>query len=142
MASKPLPCPTPTSTRFWEALTAHRIEIQQCATCDHWFFYPRKHCPACFSDRVIWKEVSGRASLLAYTIARIPTLPAFADDMPQMLAVIELAEGPHLNTTLVGLTPDQIAVGMPLSPVFDDVVPGEVTLLRYTAAKGERLTGG
>ena len=132
LLNKPLPIPTETSVHFWDALKAHRIEIQQCAPCDTWFFYPRRHCPACFSDNVVWKKVSGKATLLAYTITRIPTLPEFADEMPQILAVIQLDEGPHLNTTLVAVQPGQINVGMRLQPVFDDVVPGETTLLRFT----------
>lgn len=132
--NKPLPLPTETSAPFWNALAAHRVEIQQCTDCSRWFFYPRKHCPSCFSGNVAWKQVSGRATLLAYTVARIPTLPEFADEMPQLLAVVRLEEGPHMNTTLVGLEPDRIAVGMPLQPVFDDVVPGKTTLLRFTAS--------
>ena len=132
MTTKPLPCPTETSAHYWEALKAHRLEIQQCADCAHWFFYPRKHCPSCFSDNVVWKEVSGEGTLLAYTITRIPTLPEFADEMPQMLAVVQLAEGPHLNTTLVGVELDRIKIGMQLQPLFDDVIPGKVTLLCFT----------
>jgi hypothetical protein len=46
---------------------------------------------------------------------------------------VRLAEGPHTNTTLVGLAEDEITIGMAVRPVFDDIVPGEVTLLRYTA---------
>ena len=63
----------------------------------------------------------------------MPTLPELADEVPQKLAVVPLDEGPHLNTTLVGLAEDQIKVGMRVRPVFDDIVPGETTLLRYTA---------
>ena len=47
--------------------------------------------------------------------------------------MIQLDEGPHLNTTLVGLEESEIRIGMRVRPVFDDIVPGETTLLRYTA---------
>jgi uncharacterized OB-fold protein len=60
-------------------------------------------------------------------------LPELADEVPQKLAVVRLDEGPHLNTTLVGLAEGEIKVGMRVKPVFDDIAPGEVTLLRYTA---------
>jgi uncharacterized OB-fold protein len=134
MTDKPMPVPTSRSKPYWDALKAHRIDIQQCGDCQHWIFYPRLHCTRCFSANVSWKTVSGRGELLTYTIARIPTLPELADEMPQRLAVVRLDEGPHVNTTLVDLAEDEIRVGMRVSPVFDDVVPGEVTLLRYTAA--------
>jgi uncharacterized OB-fold protein len=134
MTDKPVPFPTPRSEPFWEALRAHRIDIQQCEDCHRWVFFPRLHCPHCFSRRLEWKTVSGEGELLTYTLSRVPTLPELADEVPQKLAVIRLDEGPHLNTTLVGLREDEIKVGMRVKPVFDDVAPGEATLLRYTAA--------
>ena len=135
MTDKPLPQPTPRTQPFWDALKAHRVDIQQCDDCQHWIFFPRLHCTRCFSHSLTWKTVSGEGELLTYTLSRVPTLPELADEMPQKLAVIRLDEGPHLNTTLVGLEEDEIRVGMRVSPVFDDIVPGETTLLRYTAKR-------
>jgi uncharacterized OB-fold protein len=132
VTDKLLPQPTPRTQPFWNSLKAHRVDIQQCDDCGHWIFFPRRHCPACFSQSLSWKTVSGEGELLTYTLSRVPTLPEFADDMPQKLAVVRLDEGPHINTTLVGLAEDEIQIGMRVQPVFDDVAPGEATLLRYT----------
>jgi uncharacterized OB-fold protein len=134
MTDKPLPMPTERTQPFWDALKAHRVDIQQCDACHAWVFFPRLHCPNCFSQALSWKTVSGEGELLTYTLSRMPTMPEFADDLPQKLGVVQLDEGVHINTTLVGLDEDQIKVGMRVKPVFDDVVPGEATLLRYTAA--------
>ena len=133
MTGKPLPLPTDRSRPFWDALRAHRVDIQRCGACGRWIFFPRLHCPACFSHDLAWKTVSGEGELLTFTISRVPTMPEFADETPQILAVVRLDEGPHLNTTLVGLKEDEIEVGMRLRPIFDDIAPGDVTLLRYTA---------
>ncbi len=130
MANKPQPVATDISRPYWDALKARRIELQQCDACGRWNFFPRRHCPHCLSDRLAWREVSGRGKLLTYTVARIPTLPDFADEAPQKLAVVELAEGVHLNTTLVGLAEDEISVGMAVKPVFDE--SGDTPLLRFT----------
>lgn len=134
MTDKPLPHPTPKTQPFWDALREHRVDIQQCDDCRKWVFFPRLHCPHCFSRNLSWKTVSGEGELHTFTISRLPTLPELADELPQKLAVVQLDEGPHINTTLVGIAEDQIKVGMRVKPVFDDIVPGEVTLLRYTAA--------
>jgi hypothetical protein len=134
MTDKPLPHPTPKTQAFWDALKAHRVDIQQCDDCAKWVFFPRLHCPRCFSRNLSWKTVSGEGELHTFTLSRLPTLPELADELPQKLAVVQLDEGPHINTTLVGLAENEIKVGMRMKPVFDDVVPGEVTLLRYTAA--------
>ena len=129
--NKPLPHATEASQPFWDGLKAHRVRLQQCEDCGHWFFFPRQHCPACASRRLAWRDVSGVGTLYTYTVARVPTLPEFSDEMPQLLAVVQLDEGPHLNTTLVGVAPEAVKIGERLRPVFDER-PGEATLLRYT----------
>lgn len=128
--NKPLPRPTPISQPFWDGLKAHEVRIQQCESCEHWIFFPRAHCPACASQSLVWRSVSGNGTLYAFTVGRVPTLPEFSDELPQMLAVVQLDEGPHLNTTLVGTAPEAWQIGQRVRPVFDER-PGEMTLLRY-----------
>ena len=89
--NKPMPVATEISAPFWEGLKARRLLIQQCNACAQWLFYPRRHCPGCLAHDLSWREVSGAATLYSFTLARIPTLPDFADEMPQALAVVELA---------------------------------------------------
>ncbi len=129
--NKPLPQATEISAPYWDGLKAHEVRIQQCEDHGHWLFFPRTHCPTCGSRRLAWRTVSGEGTLYTYTVARVPTLPEFSDEMPQLLAVVELDQGVHINTTLVGVDPAALKVGMKLRPVFDDR-PGSVTLLRYT----------
>jgi len=129
--NKPLPHPTEASQPFWDGLKAHQVRIQQCEDCQHWIFFPRAHCPACASRRLAWRDISGEGTLYTYTVARVPTLPEFSDEMPQLLAVVQLDQGPHINTTLVGVAPEALRIGERVRPVFDER-PGEATLLRYT----------
>lgn len=128
--NKPLPHPTHISAPYWDGLRAHEVRIQRCDQ-GHWFFFPRMHCPECGSRHVEWHRVSGEGTLYTYTVARIPTLPEFTDEMPQLLAVVELDEGARINTTIVGVAPEALRVGERVRPVFDDR-PGEATLLRFT----------
>jgi uncharacterized OB-fold protein/acyl dehydratase len=137
--NKPLPRPTPISAPFWDGLKSHEVKLQQCEDCAQWVFFPRAHCPHCASGRLAWRTVSGQGTLYTYTVARVPTLPEFTDEMPQRLAVVALDEGVHLNTTLVGLDDAQIHIGMRVRPVFDER-PGEVTLLRYTGVDSAHPT--
>ena len=74
MTGKPMPHPTPKTQAFWDALKAHRIDIQQCEDCHKWVFFPRLHCPHCFSRRLSWKTVSGAGELHTFTLARLPTV--------------------------------------------------------------------
>lgn len=128
--NKPLPHPTPISQPWWDGLKTHQVRLQQCERCSTWVFFPRAHCPHCASPKLAWHTVSGEGTLYTWTVARVPTLPEFSDEMPQVLAVVQLDEGPHLNTTLVGVDPSALSVGLRLRPVFDER-PGSATLLRY-----------
>lgn len=132
--NKPMPNPTHTSAPYWKALQENRLSVPQCKSCGHWVFFPRRHCDRCWSQDLEWKEVSGAGTLYTYTLARIPTLPDFADEMPQKLAVVELDEGCRINTTLVGLEEAEIKIGMRVKPVFDKVSEDGTVLLRFTAA--------
>lgn len=130
--NKPMPVATQISAPFWEGLKARRLLIQQCNACAHWNFYPRRHCPVCLEHDLAWREVDGAATLYSYTVTRIATLPDFIDEMPQKLAVVELAEGVRINTNLVGLEENEIEIGMSLQPVFAEVDAKGNRLLRFT----------
>jgi len=130
--NKPMPVPTQISMPFWEGLKARRLLIQQCNACTHWNFYPRRHCPVCLEHDLTWHEVDGAATLYSYTVTRIATLPDFIDEMPQKLAVVELAQGVRINTNLVGLDESEIKIGMALQPVFAEVDGKGNRLLRFT----------
>jgi acyl dehydratase/uncharacterized OB-fold protein len=130
--NKPMPVATPISAPFWEGLKSRRLSIQQCNACEHWNFYPRRHCPRCLEHDLSWRDVDGAATLYSYTVTRIATLPDFMDEMPQKLAVVELSQGVRINTNLVGLDESEIRIGMPLQPVFAQVGAKGDRLLRFT----------
>ena len=134
--AKPLPLATPTTAPFWEGLRRGELRLQRCAQCGTWVFYPRSNCPGCLSPELPWHTVAGTGRLHSFTIARVPTAPFFADEVPQLLALVELDEGVRVPSTLVGVAESEIAIGMRLAPVFERTGGGESVLLRFTKAKG------
>lgn len=130
---KPLPRPTAASMPFWEAAKRHEVQIQRCGQCGANIFYPREVCPECLASDLQWVKVSGKGTVYSYTVAQAPTHPAFADDVPYVIAIVELAEGPRITTNIVGCEPEDVRVGMPVEVTFDDVTP-EVTLIKFRPA--------
>jgi uncharacterized OB-fold protein len=130
---KPLPEPSPITRPFWDAARAHRLELQRCADCSRFLFYPRPLCPHCGGTRLEWRRASGRGTLYSYTVARRAPVPMFESDVPYVIAIVELEEGPHLTSNVVGIAPEALRVGMPLEAVFDDVTE-TVTLVRFQPA--------
>jgi uncharacterized OB-fold protein len=131
--AKPRPHPTPTSAPYWDGLAAGEVRVQRCDACGTWVHYPRHRCPSCLSDRLSWHTIDSDGSVYTFTVARRPTHPAFADEVPQIIAVIELQHGVRMTTTLVGVEPDAVRIGLPVKALFD---PGEdgVTVLRFSPA--------
>jgi uncharacterized OB-fold protein len=116
---------------FWDGLREHKVRIQYSPSADRWIFYPRILAPGTLADDLEWREISGTGTLYTYTVARYPTAPPWADDVPQLLAVIELDEGPRFTSEVVDVAPEDIAVGARVRPVFCDVPGTDITLLRY-----------
>src|SRR5712692_178097 len=133
---KPLPVPTPETAPFWEGLRRHELRIQRCLDCNRPYFYPRPFCPRCFSWNVEWFVASGKATLHSYEVVH-RAAPAFRSDVPYVLAVAELEEGPRMLTNIVGVEPDpaSLPIDMPLEIVYDDV-SDEITLPKFRPAAG------
>ena len=57
--------------------------------------------------------------------------PAFESEVPYVVALIELEEGPRLISNLVGIAPEDVRCEMPVRVVFDDVEDG-VSIPKFT----------
>jgi uncharacterized OB-fold protein len=117
---KPLPAVTLETARYWEGCKRHELLIQRCGACGQHQFYPRLYCSKCFSDRLEWTKASGCAAVTTFTIVRRPPSPAFADEVPYVVALVQLEEGPTMMTNIIGCAPESVAIGMPVVVTFED----------------------
>lgn len=127
---KPLPVIDPGSAPFWEAARNHRLSIPRCQDCGEYHFYPRELCPHCHSDNLEWRDVSGKGTIYTFTIARRPAGPAYADDVPYIIALIDLAEGPRMMTNVIAPDVEAVRIGDAVEVTYDDVTD-EVTLPKF-----------
>jgi uncharacterized OB-fold protein len=100
--AKPLPVVDPGTAPYWKALTEHKFILKSCRDCGRAHFYPREACPHCYSDNLEWKEAKGQAEIYSFTVCHRPAGPAFAEDVPYVVAVVELDEGPRMMTRIDG----------------------------------------
>lgn len=131
-----VPTPTSETKEFWEATARHELVMPFCLDCERFFFYPRSHCRYCDSDRVEWRKVSGRGTLLSYVINQLP-FPEFETKDPQVIVIVELEEGVNLLSQIVmdDPTPEKLELGMPLTFVFAE--RDGITLPLVVAADSE-----
>ena len=135
MPAKTAPVPTPETQPYWDGCAAGELRIQRCLDCGKPYFYPRPVCPSCGSGRVEWFTASGQATLYSYVINHRPAA-GFEDDVPYAIAVVELAEGPRMMTSIRGVpaTPEALVLDMPLRVAFEQ--RGDVWLPVFTPGQG------
>ena len=121
MTEKRAPVPTPDTAHYWQAVREGRLELPWCLRCEEFFFYPRSLCPVCLGDELEWRPVSGRGSLYSYVIAH-NAAPGFEGEVPYVIALVQLEEGPRMMTNLVGVAadPSTLELDMPLVVEFTD----------------------
>lgn len=109
--TKPLPAPEPVSAEFWSAASEGRLLYQQCPSCGHRQFYPRALCTACGADPE-WAEATGRGTVHTFTVIRQQGAKPFRDEVPYVVAVVELEEGPRMMGNITGCPVEDVAIGM------------------------------
>ncbi len=127
---KPIPVIQPWSQGFWDAARKHELVVQTCKACDAKIFYPRKFCPECWSDKLGWIKASGKAKVFSFTITRMGIEEKFNDDLPLILAWVDLEEGVRMLTNIVGCDADAVEIGMDVKVVFEDITP-EISLPKF-----------
>jgi uncharacterized OB-fold protein len=118
---KPRPELTDLNRPFWDYLRQHELRLQTCRSCRVPWYPIGPVCPRCLGTDYSWEPVSGRATLVSWVLFQRAYDPAFADDVPYNVALVQLDEGPLMFSNVVGLADDQIEVGMRVHTTFDDV---------------------
>ena len=121
--NKPTPVPQQENDFYWEKAKEHQLWLRKCNGCQKAYFYPRDICPECFSRDTTWVRASGRGTLHTFAVVHRAPASAFKEDVPYVVAMVDLEEGPRMPTGLVDVEPDpsKIKVGMQVEVVFQDV---------------------
>lgn len=116
-AGRPAPAPTPETSPFWEAAAQGRLRLQICAACEELIFPPAGYCPACLSQALVWRELSGRGRLRAWTELFLPAFPGAPK--PAVIAEVEPVEGrAAVLAMLTEAEPGTLHLGAPVSIRF------------------------
>ncbi len=133
---KPLPEPTPFDRPYWEYLKRHELRLPRCRACGHTFFPPQPCCPWCLAEELDWVQASGRGRVWSWVVFHHPYFRSFAADIPYVVALVELAEGPRMVSTIVDCPLEGLKCDMPVEVVFDDVKP-EFTIPKFRPVRDE-----
>lgn len=132
----PLPKPDKDSEVYWQAARRHELLLQQCSDCERFRFYPRSVCPHCLSDKFRWRPSSGRGRVYSFTIIHRAPTPAFRDQVPYVLALIDLDEGVRMMSNVIDCDPGVVRIGLRVEVIFADVTP-EISLPKFKPSGGD-----
>ena len=124
-ASYPAPREDADNAAFLNAWRQGRLVFQSCAACGKSIFYPRPICPHCWSDRVESREASGKGQIVSYSLVLRPNDPAFNDEVPIVLAEVELSEGVSLIARIIDCDAGDVRSGRPVE------LPSKAACARY-----------
>jgi len=132
-AQKFFPRPGPETAAWWEGCRRHELLLQRCMQCGHRQFYPRTICTACMSESLEWTRSAGRGRVRTFTICRRAVSAAYAGDVPYVIALVQLEEGPTMMSNIVECDPESVTIGMRLEVVFEQWSE-EITLPQFRPA--------
>ena len=130
---KPVPRPAPESVPYWQGAKQHKLLIPHCKSCDHYWFPPSQRCPNCLSPDFAWAESSGRGKVYSFVVFHRVFHPAFETEVPYVVALIELEEGPRLLSNIIGIPPEDVRCEMKVKVTFVDVT-ADATVPKFVPA--------
>jgi len=130
----PQPLADATTLPFWQAAAQHRLVVQRCTACGRTRLPPAPICPECRSADADWPELPGRGEIYTYTTVHRPI--AAGQPLPTVIAVIALegAGGLRMISNVVGAAPEEIAIGMRVEVVWEDM-SADLAIPRFRPAR-------
>src|SRR5437867_4466804 len=87
-----LPVVDSESEPYWAGAREGKLMIMRCRACGGNYFYPRRYCPACWSDDTEWLQASGKGTVYTYSIIHQNPAPPFRDMVPYAVVIADLDE--------------------------------------------------
>ena len=100
----------------------YRLTGSACETCKTNYFPTRKLCPKCRrKGKIVMKQFSGKGKIYSFT--EVTAGPAgFELEVPYVLAIVELAEGPRLTAQVVGVSEKDVSIGASVEMIFRKIM--------------------
>lgn len=117
---KIMPPVTEANRPYWDGTLAGELRLQTCTDCGTARYPEAPACPSCLGPDATWTAAGGGATLWSWIVMHQNYIPAFADELPYLVAFVQLDEGPFLYSTIVD-PPAELTCDLRLEVVFDRV---------------------
>lgn len=130
---KPLPVISEDNETYWKYCKQHELRMQKCKDCGHIRFPASILCQACHSMESEWVKLAGKGKIYSYIVFHQAYHEAYQNDIPYVVAIVQLDEGPRMESNITGVDVKVVEIDMPVEVYFDDVTD-EVSLPKFKPA--------
>lgn len=113
----------PDQKSFWDGLKNHEFPLCRCSRCGAWWFpytVCRYHDDIPDFDEMQWTPSGGRGVVFAKVVVHQVIDEAYASEVPYVLAIVEMDEGPHVPSRIVECDPSEVEIGNRVEAVYLD----------------------
>jgi uncharacterized protein len=103
---------------FWGSTERDVLLGQRCGQCGALQYYPRLRCTTCGSAEWEYEQLSGRGTIYSWTEVLRNAPSGAKADVPYILAIVRLEEGPQLLTRIVDADPQAVECDGSVDVVF------------------------
>jgi uncharacterized OB-fold protein len=130
---KPVPTPDADSAALWRGLRDGVLLLQHCGDCRHVQYYQQGLCRQCAGENLVHRAASGRGRVHSFSVVHRAPGPAFKDDTPYAVLLVDLEEGPRMVSTYTGGSPEDVIFDMDVVLVCEKI-DDATTLPRFRRA--------
>lgn len=113
---------------YFDGAARGELVIPRCDTCNAFVWYPAEACPH-DGGALTWTPVSGNATLFSWAVVQRPFLPAFADMVPFVTALVAIDEDPNVRLCTLLVDHGELVADMPVvvdfRPLAFSTLPGK-----------------
>ncbi|MFW9843728.1 MAG: Zn-ribbon domain-containing OB-fold protein [Candidatus Thorarchaeota archaeon] len=112
----------PTVEEYLRNIQEGQFKAYKCVDCGIVIAPPSGSCYGCGSSNMDWTSVSGKGTLVSFTVIHIAP-DEFAEEAPYYIAIVELDEGTRVSARLLGfdpLKPEEVKLGSNVKLDYED----------------------
>lgn len=125
----------PDNTFFWKSGADGKLRFLECGVCKKLVHPPAPVCPACLESSLAPTVVSGRGTVVSFTVNHQEWIPGSEHYVIGWVAIDEDPDV-RLTTNIVGIDEDDVEIGMRVEVVFEPVGDGDVFLPLFAPVRG------
>jgi uncharacterized OB-fold protein len=106
------PVSSPDTEFFWAGTAVGELRIQRCDGCGMLRHPPGPRCPSCGSMSAGYVVAAQFGEVYSYVVHHHPPVPG--RKLPIVIALVQLPEGVRMVGELLGVSPDEVRIGLPV----------------------------